>query len=125
MIKNQRGFVYPFIIILAGAVLSLTLFSIEGFISDKQFYKEAEEKIILDHLIKLATKDTERLLGILETAEEKEGIFFYQSGDVYYDVTVINPGIVKVILYASTLTERKATGNYLYDMSKKKMVKWL
>jgi hypothetical protein len=123
--NNEKGAVFPIVIIIAAVFLSFTLFSIERYATDKQFYKESEEKLILEQLIRLATKDVTQELELSDIIEEKEGILFYPGGDVYYQLTKSSEPVIKVLLYGSTKDERKVQSLFLYDTLEKKVIEWI
>ncbi|WP_409301650.1 competence type IV pilus minor pilin ComGG [Peribacillus sp. SCS-155] len=125
MEHKQGGFTFPFVIILAGAFLTVALFSIEQFTADKKFYKEGEEKLALDHLIKMGTNDTLEVLAEADSQKAGEGIFFYPGGDVYYSFSGLTESEIEVVLYASTKNERKMTASYIYDRVTHKMIQWM
>ena len=58
--NNEKGFTLPIVLIIATSVLMLTGYLIDQYVLDKQFYKEVEEKLISDHLLRLAVHDLER-----------------------------------------------------------------
>ncbi|RFU61908.1 competence type IV pilus minor pilin ComGG [Bacillus sp. V59.32b] len=125
MVNNEKGVVFPMVIIIAAGFISFTLFSIERYAVDKNFYKESEEKLILEQLIRLAALDITTELESTEIIAEKNGILFYPGGDVYYECTKSSETVVKVLLYASTKAERKAESLFLYDITQNKVIEWI
>ncbi|CAH0345718.1 competence type IV pilus minor pilin ComGG [Bacillus sp. CECT 9360] len=125
MVNNEKGVVFPMVIIIAAVFISFTLFSIERYSGDKKFYKETEEKLILEQLIRLAALDITTELASTEIIVEKKGILFYPGGDVYYECTMASETVVRVLLYASTKAERKAQSLFLYDTSQNKVIEWI
>ncbi|RFU65683.1 competence type IV pilus minor pilin ComGG [Peribacillus glennii] len=122
---NEKGAIYPVVAMIAAFFLSFTLFTIESYISDKKFYKETEEKLILEQIIRLASRDLIAELEINGHLAEKKGILFYPKGEVYFEASTSDDQVVKVLLYASTKDERKTQSLFHYDISQKKVVKWV
>lgn len=125
MVNNEKGVVFPMVVIIAAVLIAFTLFLIERYSGDKQFYKENEEKLILEHLVRLAALDITTELESAATVEEKEGIHFYPGGDVYYECTMASETVARVLLYASTKAERKAESLFLYDITQNKVIEWI
>ncbi|MDQ0218336.1 hypothetical protein ELQ35_12415 [Peribacillus cavernae] len=123
--RNEKGVIYPIVMIIAAVFLSFTLYTIERYNSDQSFYKETEEKLILEQLIRLAAKDLTAELRSYENVVEKDGILFYPGGDVYYQFSKSDEQVIGVLLYGSTKEERKAQSLFLYDISQKKVIKWI
>lgn len=122
---NEKGAIYPIVIIIAAVFLSFTLFVIEGYVSDKKFYKESEEKLILEQLIRLAAKDLTAQLDLAGSIEANDGILFYPRGDVYFEMNKLDDRVIKVLLYGSSKDERKTQSLFLYDTTQKKVIKWI
>lgn len=122
---NEKGAIYPIVIIIAAVFLSFILFAIEGYVSDKRFYKEIEEKLILEQLIRLAAQDLTTELDLAGSIENNDGILFYPKGDVYFEMSKLDDQVIKVLLYGSTKDERKTQSLFLYDTSQKKVIKWI
>lgn len=123
--NNERGFILPIILIIATSIFMLTSYILDQYVSDKHFYKEAEEKLMADHLLRLAVHDLEREWSLTEVQKVTSGIIFYPKGDVYYEVSTQDKTQAFVILYASTLHERKAMIVIQYDKSIHRVVRWI
>lgn len=124
VLENQRGYVlFPIIMVLS--LLSIMLASsIDAFVVEKQFSKEVESKMMTNHLIKLAIKDSRNFLANdMETGDD--GILYYENGDVYFRIEEKNKEIFKVLLYASSLSDGKMEISYTYSLEEGKMLQWL
>lgn len=122
---NEKGFVFPMVLIIATSIMLLIGFMVEQFILEKRFYKEVEESLISDHLLRLAVFDLEQEWRGVEEMTIHNGILFYPKGDVYYEVISQNDKLASVRCYGSTLNERKSIAVIHYDKSLQKVVKWI
>lgn len=122
---NEKGFTFPMVLIIATSIILLLGFTIDQFISEKRFYKEVEESLIADHLLRLAVKDLERKWNRTEDVIIENGMVFYPKGDVYYEVTFQNEEQAMIHFYSSTQNERKAITSIRYDKSLQKVVSWV
>ncbi|PLT34727.1 competence type IV pilus minor pilin ComGG [Bacillus sp. V5-8f] len=122
---NEKGAIYPIVAMIAAFFLTFTLFAIEGYVSDKKFYKETEEKLVLEQLIRLASADLIAELELNGNLSDKNGILFYPKGDVYFEASTVDEQVIKVLMYGSTKGERKMQSLFLYDNLQKKVVKWV
>jgi competence protein ComGG len=123
---NEKGFVFPMVLIIATSIMLLIGYLLEQYVLDKRFYKEVEESLMADHLIRLAVSDLEedwkRMEGEYITIHN--GIVFYPKGDVYYEVMGQDDNRASVRLYGSTINERKAIVVIRYDKVLRQVVKW-
>ncbi|WP_180954287.1 competence type IV pilus minor pilin ComGG [Bacillus sp. M6-12] len=123
--NNQRGSVFPLVIILASVFLLMVISAAEIYVSEKKFQQETREKLMLDHLIRLAA---EELLTELENAEGAvmyDGIYFYPKGDVYYQVSKLNEEELLIVLFGSTIGNRKVEVKFRYSLPAQKMIEWI
>ncbi|RFU66777.1 hypothetical protein D0469_16800 [Peribacillus saganii] len=123
--KNERGSVLPLVMILASVFLVMAISAAELYISEKKFHKETKEKLVLDHLIRLATEELLLELQNTEEADTSDGIYFYPNGDVYYQLNKLNEDELLIVLFGSTKGERKAEVKFRYSLLGKNMIEWI
>lgn len=56
---NEKGYSLPMIMILSASLCMIAIFTSDRFIGEKHFYKAVEERLIADHLMRLALIDLE------------------------------------------------------------------
>jgi competence protein ComGG len=122
--NNQKGMVFPIMMVVAAAFISAALFAIDQYVPDKKFHKETEEKLVNDHLLKLAAKDLSIMLPQDITGKISTGIFFYQNGDVYYQVKKQGLAIVQVTIFATTKSGRRSESIFIFNLSSAKITEW-
>lgn len=123
MFTNEKGSVFLSVLIIFSIFCFMIDYRAEEFISDKKFYRETESRLILEHLLLLAQKDTAELT-LSEIFSGMEGIFFYPRGDVYYKIIELRGDTVSFLLYATSIYNGKAKALYDYNVTKRKITKW-
>jgi competence protein ComGG len=123
--NNEKGFVFPMVLIIATSVLLLIGYMIDQFVLDKRFYKEVEENLISAHLLRLAVHDLQQEWSQMEDVTINNGIVFYPKGDVYYEIITQDDRQAEIIFYGSTMNERKAIVMIHYDKSLRKVIAWI
>lgn len=123
--KNEKGFASPIVLVVSTSFILLAGYMMEQFVLDKRFYKEVEETLMSDHLLRLAVRDLEREWGELEEVIIEPGILLYPNGDVYYEVVNQNEEVALVYLYGSTVNNRKGVVLIYYDKNVGKVTEWV
>lgn len=113
------------VLILATVTFLFVSWVVDQAVVDKRFYKEVEEHLKANHLLKLAKTDLEEAWSEMDDLDVREGLLYYPNGDVFYRKMSENEELLLVELYSSTLAERKGICVISYDKNLRKVVKWM
>ncbi|WP_157805659.1 competence type IV pilus minor pilin ComGG [Bacillus sp. mrc49] len=122
--NNQKGVVFPMVLIIASVFIMLMILMIDQFIIDKRFYKEVEESLVADHLVHLAVKEV--TAGWEEDMPEIfQGDITYPDGAVRYSL-LKHDGRYAFIEFSST-TKNDRVGRIViqYDKEAGRVVEWI
>ncbi|WP_375089514.1 competence type IV pilus minor pilin ComGG [Peribacillus sp. RS7] len=122
--NNQKGVVFPMIMIVASVFIMFTILMIDQFIIDKMFYKEVEESLVADHLVHLAVKDVTSEWGE-EVPEIIQGEIFYPNGTVRYSLTEEDGPYVYIEFSSSTKNDRRGRVIIQYDTEAGRVIQWI
>ncbi|MFP3508416.1 competence type IV pilus minor pilin ComGG [Peribacillus sp. SIMBA_075] len=122
--NNQKGVVFPMVMIVASVFIMLTILMIDQFILDKRFYKEVEESLVADHLVHLAVKDVTEELGevILDIIQ---GEISYPNGVVKYSLTKQDGPYVYLEFSSTTKNGRVGRVIIQYDKEAGRVIEWI
>ncbi|MGE6375346.1 competence type IV pilus minor pilin ComGG [Peribacillus muralis] len=122
--NNQKGVVFPMVLIIASIFIMLLILMIDQFVIDKRFYKEVEESLVADHLVHLAVKEVTAGWGE-ETPEIFQGDISYPNGVVRYSL-MKQDGRYAFIEFSST-TDNDRVGRVIiqYDKEAGMVVEWI
>ncbi|WP_285768896.1 competence type IV pilus minor pilin ComGG [Peribacillus sp. SI8-4] len=122
--NNQKGVVFPMVLIIASVFIILMVLMIDQFIIDKRFYKEVEESLVADHLVHLAVKE-------VTAGWEKEPQVVFQ-GDISYPNGVVRYSLLKqegryAFIEFSSTTKNDRVGRIViqYDQEEGRVVEWI
>ncbi|WP_409297795.1 competence type IV pilus minor pilin ComGG [Peribacillus sp. SCS-26] len=120
-LMGEKGNVLPMVMVFSFLVWMALIAAISLFVSEKQFYYEAEEKLKADYMLRLGSRE---LIKIMEQKEGPagNGFLFYMHGDLYYEWN--HKEIIEVHMYASTKSNRKAEAVFKYDPALQKVIEW-
>ena len=122
--NNQKGVVFPMVMIIASVFIMFTILMIDQFVIDKKFYKEVEETLISDHLVHLAVNEvTAEWDG--EIPKIIQGDISYPNGDVHYKLT--KQDVRYAYIEFSSLSKNNRTGRIiiLYDKKIGRVIEWI
>ncbi|MGM9927339.1 MAG: competence type IV pilus minor pilin ComGG [Bacillus sp. (in: firmicutes)] len=122
MLRNEKGYITLPALILLSLLLSISLASSAAFVSEKQFSRQVESKLIVDHLIFLAYCDLREML----TPEiVTSGMLTYEKGVVTYQIMDITDETMKVTLNASNEINGKSEVMFIYNYTLKEVIRWI
>ncbi|PFE05590.1 competence protein ComG [Bacillus cereus] len=119
--RNQDGFALPSTLILLFLLFSFFIYEINMLQSDQRFYKEAQQKFLLEEITDQA------IISIKADLQEKEQndvfAFQYENGEVSGRYVFEND-IIFVTLQCMTKERRSYKVNFQYDKTNKKVMNW-
>ncbi|MGE7759279.1 competence type IV pilus minor pilin ComGG [Peribacillus sp. NPDC097895] len=122
--NNQKGVVFPMVMIVASVFIMFTILMIDQFIIDKKFYKEVEESLVADHLVHLAVKDvTAEWAG--EIPKITQGEISYPNGVVRYSLTKQDSPYVYIEFTSTTKNDRVGRVIIQYDIEVGRVTEWI
>ncbi|MCM3674136.1 ComGG family competence protein [Peribacillus simplex] len=122
--NNQKGVVFPMVMIVASVFIMFTILMIDQFIIDKKFYKEVEESLVADHLVHLAIKDVTAEWGE-EIPKIIEGEISYPNGVVRYSLMKQEGPYVYIEFSSTTKNGREGRVIIQYDKEAGEVKEWL
>ncbi|MDW7614566.1 competence type IV pilus minor pilin ComGG [Peribacillus simplex] len=122
--NNQKGVVFPIVMIVASVFIMLTILMIDQFILDKRFYKEVEESLVADHLVHLAVKDVTEELGEV-IPDIIQGEISYPNGVVRYSLTKQDGHYVYLEFSSTTKNGRVGRVIIQYDKEAGRVIEWI
>ncbi|MFE4812194.1 competence type IV pilus minor pilin ComGG [Peribacillus simplex] len=122
--NNQKGVVFPMVMIVASVFIMFTILMIDQFIIDKKFYKEVEESLVADHLVHLAIMDVTAEWGE-EIPKIIQGEISYPNGVVRYSLMKQEGPYVYIEFSSTTKNDREGRVIIQYDKEAGKVKEWL
>ncbi|MFE5427089.1 competence type IV pilus minor pilin ComGG [Peribacillus simplex] len=122
--NNQKGVVFPMVMIVASVFIMFTILMIDQFIIDKRFYKEVEESLVADHLVHLAIMDVTAEWGE-EIPKIIQGEISYPNGVVRYSLMKQEGPYVYIEFSSTTKNDREGRVIIQYDKEAGKVKEWL
>ncbi|AOH55686.1 hypothetical protein ABE28_015100 [Peribacillus muralis] len=122
--NNQKGVVFPMVLIIASIFIMLMILMIDQFIIDKRFYKEVEESLVADHLVHLAVKEVTAGWEE-ETPEIFQGDISYPNGLVRYSLMKQDGRYAFIEFSSTTANDRVGRIIIQYDKEAGMVVGWI
>ncbi|MBT2665449.1 hypothetical protein J7J00_08065 [Bacillus sp. ISL-4] len=122
--NNQKGVVFPMVMIVASVFIMFTILMIDQFVIDKKFYKEVEESLVADHLVHLAIMDVTAEWGE-EIPKIIQGEISYPNGVVRYSLMKQEGPYVYIEFSSTTKNDREGRVIIQYDKEAGKVKEWL
>ncbi|MFJ7754901.1 competence type IV pilus minor pilin ComGG [Peribacillus muralis] len=122
--NNQKGVVFPMVLIIASIFIMLMILMIDQFIIDKRFYKEVEESLVADHLVHLAVKEVTARWEE-ETPEIFQGDISYPNGLVRYSLMKQDGRYAFIEFSSTTANDRVGRIIIQYDKEAGMVVEWI
>ncbi|MGE7601244.1 competence type IV pilus minor pilin ComGG [Peribacillus sp. NPDC097675] len=122
--NNQKGVVFPMVMIIASVFIMFSILMIDQFVIDKKFYKEVEETEISDHLVHLAVNEvTAEWDG--ELPKSIQGDISYPNGDVHYKLTKQDVRYAYIEFASLSRNNRTSRIIILYDKKIGRVIEWI
>ncbi|WP_057911750.1 competence type IV pilus minor pilin ComGG [Peribacillus muralis] len=122
--NNQKGVVFPMVLIIASVFIMMLILMIDQFIIDKRFYKEVEESLVADHLVHLAVKEVTAGWEA-EIPEVIEGHITYPNGVVRYSLLKQDGRYALIDFFSTTNNDRVGRVLIQYDKEAGRVVEWI
>ncbi|MFJ7991350.1 competence type IV pilus minor pilin ComGG [Peribacillus frigoritolerans] len=122
--NNQKGVVFPMVMIVASVFIMFTILMIDQFIIDKKFYKEVEESLVADHLVHLSIKDVTAEWGE-EIPKIIQGEISYPNGVVRYSLMKQEGPYVYIEFSSKTKNDREGRVIIQFDKEAGEVKEWL
>ncbi|MGW6297729.1 competence type IV pilus minor pilin ComGG [Peribacillus butanolivorans] len=122
--NNQKGVVFPMVMIVASVFIMFTILMIDQFVIDKKFYKEVEETLVADHLVHLAVNEVTAGWGE-DIPKNLQGDISYPNGDVHYILTKQDARYAFIEFASSTRDNRVGRIIIQYDKELGRVVEWI
>ena len=103
----------------------IAIFTSDRFIGEKHFYKAVEERLIADHLMRLALIDLEIGLKTDQILVEESASFKYPNGTVNYKVKTRSEDTITIDLSAVTKNNHHKEAVVYYHTDLNKMIEWV
>ncbi|PEB43145.1 competence type IV pilus minor pilin ComGG [Bacillus pseudomycoides] len=120
--RKQAGFAMPGTLILLFLLFSFFIYEINMLKSDQRFYKEAQQKFLLEEIADQAVS------SIKDDLQEKEQnavfSFRYENGEASGNYVFENE-IIFVALQCMTKQNRSYKVNFQYDKINKRVMNWV
>ncbi|MEB3054003.1 competence type IV pilus minor pilin ComGG [Bacillus pseudomycoides] len=120
--RKQDGFAMPGTLILLFLLFSFFIYEINMLKSDQRFYKEAQQKFLLEEIAHQAVS------SIKDDLQEKEQnavfSFRYENGEASGNYVFENE-IIFVALQCMTKQNRSYKVNFQYDKINKRVMNWV
>ncbi|AIK37355.1 competence protein ComG [Bacillus pseudomycoides] len=120
--RKQDGFAMPGTLILLFLLFSFFIYEINMLKSDQRFYKEAQQKFLLEEIADQAVS------SIKDDLQEKEQnavfSFRYENGEASGNYVFENE-IIFVALQCMTKQNRSYKVNFQYDKINKRVMNWV
>lgn len=119
--RQQAGFAMPGTLILLFLLMSFFIYETNMLLSDQNFYKEAEQKFVLEELTDRAVSDIKQDLQ----EQEKNGTFSfsYEKGEASGSYTFENE-VVFVTLHCMTTQKYSYKVSFQYDKTNQRVINW-
>ncbi|MCH1624912.1 competence type IV pilus minor pilin ComGG [Ferdinandcohnia quinoae] len=125
MLNNEKGFILPVTIIISFLFFLIFTFQVNIYLTEKGFYKETEELMVLENLMQLGVGDVQLELGGLnELRNPISNEFQYPNGTVSYNAVTLSETTLEVMIICSTKNSRRYRAQFEYDGVEKKITKW-
>ncbi|WP_163102610.1 competence type IV pilus minor pilin ComGG [Peribacillus alkalitolerans] len=120
-LKNQSGVVFPYLLLLLLLMCLLVENKVRQYVSYRNFIVETESKLVVEHLLYMASHDPAHYENI---QPGMKGKWDYPGGEVYFGVESITHGKAQMLIIASSHMGGKAQAQFGYDMIEKKIISW-
>lgn len=122
---NEKGYSLPMIMIFSASLCMIAIFTTERFIGEKPFYKAVEERLIADHLMRLALIDLDKGLATDQILVEESAVIRYPNGTVNYKVKTRSEDTITIDLSAVTKNHHHKEAVVYYHTGLNKMIEWV
>ena len=123
--NNEKGFILPVTLLISALFFLAFSFYLEQYISEKVFYREAEELRKIENLILLGKKD---ILSQLSSSKEQLQNFDeekdYPIGTVHFTVQK-QANIAIVNMTCTTDQLRKNHSRFTYNFEEQRIISWV
>ncbi|MEN1934750.1 competence type IV pilus minor pilin ComGG [Paenibacillus sp. 102] len=120
--RKQDGFAMPGTLILLFLLFSFFVYEINMLQSDQRFYKEAQQKFLLEEITDRAVASIKKDLQVKEQNDVFS--FQYENGEASGDYVFENE-IVFVTLQCMTEQKHSYKVNFQYDKINKRVMNWV
>ncbi|WP_410983660.1 competence type IV pilus minor pilin ComGG [Bacillus cereus] len=120
--RKQDGFAMPGTLILLFLLFSFFIYEINMLQSDQRFYKEAQQKFLLEEITDQAIASIKA--DLLEKEQNDAFLFLYKNGEASGNYAFENE-LVFVTLQCMTKQKHSYKVNFQYDKINKRVMNWV
>jgi hypothetical protein len=124
MIKNEKGFTFPLVLIFIILISLFLTFQLQFFLSEKRLHHESITILKQEYYMHSSLKRIESSLqnNMLPIGS---GQYVFQSGFANYRVESYSLNMLKVTINIKLHTLEENVGIAYYDKNQVKMIKWI
>lgn len=121
---NNKGYTYPFMLMLLVLFSMYLSFQIQFFLSEKGLYHESFKILKQEYYMHLTVKKIEASL-INNSLSVGTGEYDFHNGTATFVIESISSSLLKATITIRLDTLEKNVGFAYYDKTQKKMTKWV
>ncbi|PKR86059.1 competence type IV pilus minor pilin ComGG [Heyndrickxia camelliae] len=121
--KNEKGFILPFTLMITFVVFFLLLSSVQIYLSEFRYLQEAKGYYIRNSMISLTLKT---LMERIENQKmENQGVISFEEGNVSFQIKSIDDNQYRIILTTHLSFGQETKNELIYDQTEKRISKWI
>ncbi|MHC0035934.1 competence type IV pilus minor pilin ComGG [Pseudoneobacillus sp. C159] len=124
MIKNEKGFTYPIVMLLVLLFSFYFTYHIQFYLGEKAVFQESKKVLKQEYYFHSTVKKLERYLQNTPNFTSS-GLYVYNSGQANYLIESYSNQYLKVTISLKLTTMNEVEGTAFYDKTQYKMTKWL
>jgi len=122
-VKNEKGFILPFTLMITFVVFFLLLSSVQIYLSEFRYLQEAKGYYIRNSMISLTLKT---LMERIENQKmENQGVISFEEGNVSFQIKSIDDNQYRIILTTHLSFGQETKNELIYDQTEKRISKWI
>jgi hypothetical protein len=124
MLKNEKGFTYPFVLMMIILFCFFFTYHVQFYLSEKKFFHESEIILKQEYYMHTAVKKIETALkgNLLSPGFGK---YDFRAGQAIFRVESYSSNLLKITITIKLNTLEEIVGYAYYDINQKKMTKWV
>ncbi|MGV3464122.1 MAG: competence type IV pilus minor pilin ComGG [Heyndrickxia sp.] len=121
--KNEKGFILPFTLMVTFVVFFLILSSVQIYLSESRYLQEAKGYYIRNSMVSLSMKT---LMEHFENQKiEEYGVISFEEGTVSFQIRPIEEHQYRIILTTRLSNGQETKNELIYDKAEKRILKWI
>lgn len=121
--KNEKGFVFPFTLMVTFVIFFIILSSVQIYISESRYLQEAKGYYTRNSMISLTMKT---LMKRIENQKiEDHGVISFEEGTVSFQIKPLDEHQYRIILTTLLSYGQETKNELIYDQVEKRISKWI